>query len=87
MRITSNDKLQDSTLLQSSPCIFVGARLIPNNEDDYLEIYDSELGPEGKVLAYLDKDTPSIMFQDGLPCTYGIYAFLPREGEYIVYTG
>ena len=87
MRIRSSDKLHQSELISEVPCSFVGAKLILSDEFDYLEIYDDSLGPANKMIACLDKDTPSIMFQDGLPCTYGVYALLPRYGEYIVYTG
>ncbi|GAH84025.1 unnamed protein product, partial [marine sediment metagenome] len=77
MRLTSNDRLGTSKLIYDSVCILVGARLITDDTEDTLILYDSKFGPEGKVLAYLDKDTPSIMFEGGMHCN-GIYAFLPR---------
>jgi len=88
MKIISGDKLNYTSLVQENPCVFLGARLIPSDDDDYLVIYDSNLGPEGKIIAYLDKENQSVMFlPDGIPCSYGIYAFLPRDGEHIIYFG
>lgn len=70
--------------------LFIGARLILGDGDDsdydHLIIYDSKIGPEyGQEIAYLDKTNPNIMLLDDYPCDKGLYAFLPRHGECIVY--
>ncbi len=66
----------------------LGARLILDDEDDFLEIYDSQIGPEdGKVIMRLDKDVPIIMFDrlGVFHCAKGMYALLSEGAKCIVY--
>lgn len=68
--------------------VLLGVRLILDSDDNYLEIYDNKVGPEsGKVIVYLDKDLPFMMFDklDVFRCNEGLYAYLPTGGRYIVY--
>ena len=89
MGIKSTGILDSSGIVTNSTTpILLGARLILAEDNNYLEIYDNELGPEsGKVIAYLDKDHPFIMFDklDVFRCNEGLYAFLPVGGKYIIY--
>lgn len=73
---------------ESAKPILLGARLILDNDDDTLEIYDHASGPEyGTMIVYLDKDVPFMMFDklDVFRCNLGLYANLTNGGKYIVY--
>ncbi len=89
MGIRATGKLSSSGKVgESEKPILLGARLILENDGDYLEIYDNEVGPEsGKVILYLDKDVPYMMFDklDVFRCNEGLYVYLPEGGKYIVY--
>lgn len=89
MGIKSTGILNSSQVITNSDNpILLGVRLILEEDSNYLEIYDNELGPEsGKVIVFLDKDHPFMMFDklDPFRCNEGLYAFLPGGGRYIVY--
>ena len=74
---------------ESDKPILLGARLILEDEDDTLEIYDCEFVPGfEKVILYLDKDVPYIMFDNRVyRSNKGLYAHLPEGGKFIVYYG
>ncbi|HEC63957.1 MAG TPA: hypothetical protein ENI23_01540 [bacterium] len=66
----------------------LGARLILEDDDDFLEIYDSRLGPEGgQIIVRLDKDVPYMMFDrlNVFYCNEGMYALLSEGAKCIIY--
>ena len=59
-------------------------RLVLDNEDDTLTIYDNDLGDdEDTEIAFLDKDIPEIDFgEKGQRCFKGLYAELLGSGSF-----
>jgi hypothetical protein len=89
MGIKSTGILDESGVITNTVApILLGARLLLEDDTEYLDIYDNILGPEyGKVIIHLDRDVPFMMFDklDAYHCNDGIYAYLPEGGSFIVY--
>ncbi len=62
-----------------------GVRLIIDNDDSVLRLYNDDEATFTKLIVHLDKAVPLMMFDEPYRCDNFLYAELINEGQYIIY--